>query len=846
MLLNLSWRYFARHRVQSGLVLSGVALGVAAYVGIETAARSLAEGMRDTIDRVAGRAQLEVSAGETGVPEETLEQVRARPEVLAASPVVEATVRAPALAETSLLLLGIDFLGDRELRQWEFDDDDVLDDPLLFLAQPDSICVTRDFATRNHLGRGSTLVLRTLGGDRPFTIRGLIEASGPAKAYGGSIVVMDVYAAQFQLGRGARFDRIDVRIAARVELETARQSLATALGVGFEVATPERRSAQLSQLLATFAATLRMGSWQALLVAVFLIYNIFAVASVRRRVDIGVLRALGATRRQIAQLFLLEGALLGLVGTVLGIVAGRWLASSMVRVMQFVTESAYGFTGAPPTLRMAPNVALSALLLGVGAALLGAFLPARHAARIDPVQALSRVRFLVPAGRERKLYWIAGGAALLVGVAVATATSSIAALLVVIILLHLAVILLAPTLIRLATRALRPLSARTSVEAQLAAEGLHAAPKRTNAAVLALVISISFVWSIAGFIASFAKAYDTWITNVVTGDLYVTASPQFISKPLRLPDELAAPLEQIPGVRWVEPFRSFRFHYRDKSPIAVALPFERTYQRLALEVYDGDPQRGRQQIARGEGFGVSANFARLFGSKVGDPLTLPTPTGPLTLPVALIVLDYSSDQGVVWFDRRLLLERFGDHSCDYLIVMRQPDADIEAIRRAVIERLKQRTDRLFLFTGPEFRAEAQRLFDQFFSFTYVQLLLALVVAMLGITNTLVISVMERTGEIGLVRAVGGSRRQVAWLVMAEALVLAVLGTSIGLVFGTVLLHLVAVKLSSLFTGWIVPTVFPLTFALLLWPAVLLVSAAAAFYPARLAAGLTPTEALAAE
>ncbi len=846
LLTTVSRRYFGRHRFQVALVILGVALGVAVWVGIETARASLTAGMRDTVDKVAGKAQIEISAGETGVPEATLDLVRDQPEVLAASPVIEATVHATEFQDTSLLLLGIDFLGDKELRNWTFDDADVLDDPLVFLAQPDSLCVTREFATRHGLKRGASLVLRTALGDKKFTIRGLIEPTGPGRAYGGSVIVMDVYSAQYQLGRGARFDRIDVRLVETVPLDDGRARLSVALGSGFDVGTPGGRSVQLTQLLDTFAATLQLGSWQAMLVAVFLIYNVFAVAAARRRHDLGVLRALGATRRQIARLFLCEGLILGLAGTAIGIVLGRLLASGMVSVMRLVIEAGYGFSGAPPQIRLAPGVLVSAIVLGLGGALAGAWWPARHASRMSPLEALSRGRVLTGTATEARPRVLIGLGLLIVSAIAALAGNSVPPLLLALIGIHGAAVLLGPSLVSFSTRCLRPLSRRGHTELQLATESLHAAPRRTNAAVLALLISVSFVVSMAGFIASFAKAYTTFAANVITGDFYLTASPQFISKPLRLPLELYEPVAAVEGVKWVEEFRSFRFDYQGRRPMAVSLPFAKTYQRVHVDVDAGDEASGKARIIRGEAIGVSTNFSRIFNVGVGDNLTIPTPTGPLTLPVALVVLDFTSDQGVVWFDRRLLLERFGDTSCDYFVVMRQPGVDLETLRPRLVEALRGKAGQMFIFSGAEFRAEVQKLFDQFFSFTYVQLLMALVVAVLGITNTLLISVMERTSEIGVLRALGATRRQVSRLVILEALLLATIGGTIGFAFGLLEMRVVAVKLSSIFTGWTVPPVFPWGFTLVFVPLLFLASVIAALYPARRAASLAPAEALAAE
>jgi len=180
LLRGVTWPYFRKHWVISLLTLAGVTLGVGTYVAIELSAASLRVSMRRTVDKVAGKAQLEVTSGEAGVPEETVERVRAVPGVSAAQPVIEAIVRPEGTAESSVMVLGIDFLGDRSIRDWDFGSDEVLDDPLVFLAQPDSICLTKEYAARKNLALDDVIRLETGHGWKAFKVRGLVEAEGPA------------------------------------------------------------------------------------------------------------------------------------------------------------------------------------------------------------------------------------------------------------------------------------------------------------------------------------------------------------------------------------------------------------------------------------------------------------------------------------------------------------------------------------------------------------------------------------------------------------------------------------------------------------------------------------------
>ena len=210
LLHRVSWPYFKKHWVITLLTLAGVSLGVGVYIAIELSSASLRTSLRRTVDKIAGNAQLEVGSGEAGVPEETVDTVRGVPGVRAAQPIIEAVVKPEGTAEQSLMVLGVDFLGDRSIRDWDFDGDDVLDDPLIFLAQPDSICLTEEFAARKGLKLDDKIRLETGHGWRPFTVRGLIKPKGPATAFGGNLALMDLYAAQYVFARGRLLDRVDV------------------------------------------------------------------------------------------------------------------------------------------------------------------------------------------------------------------------------------------------------------------------------------------------------------------------------------------------------------------------------------------------------------------------------------------------------------------------------------------------------------------------------------------------------------------------------------------------------------------------------------------------------------
>ena len=204
LLRLISWQYVRKHLLRSLLTIAGIVLGVAVFVGMHTANQSVLTAFTNTVDRIAGATQLQITAGEAGFEEEILERVQGVPEVRVAVPVIEAVAMPETRAKGNLLILAVDMTGDRSLREYALEDgdDSFIEDPLVFLAQPDSIMITREFAAENGLKANDALTLRSMDGPKRFVVRGIMKSSGLTSAFGGNLAIMDVYAAQKVFGRG--------------------------------------------------------------------------------------------------------------------------------------------------------------------------------------------------------------------------------------------------------------------------------------------------------------------------------------------------------------------------------------------------------------------------------------------------------------------------------------------------------------------------------------------------------------------------------------------------------------------------------------------------------------------
>jgi putative ABC transport system permease protein len=845
LLRLISWPYLEKHAVRSLLTVIGIVLGVAVFVAMHTANQAVFFAFERTVDRIAGAAQLQVTAGEAGFPEEILEEVQSVRGVQVAVPVIEAPAGTNLPGQGNILILGVDMTGDRSLREYDLEsgDDAVVDDPLVFLAQPDSIIITKEFAARNTLGVGDRLTLSTMIGDRAFTVRGIMRSGGLTSAFGGNLAVMDVYAAQLVFGRGRRFDRIDLKVSEGTTVEAGRAAIQEALGVGFDVEPPASRGQQLEATLAVYAISMNVSSVFALFIGMFIIYNAFSIAVTQRRREIGILRALGAPRRQIRNLFLFESAVGGLIGSLVGIALGIVMARGMVGSISNMLEGIYGVRERAEEVSADPRLLGVAIAIGVATSMLAAWLPARSASRVDPVQALQKGKYQVLTAGENRMRRLAAGA-LMAGALVSLWIGTSAGFYAGYVLIIVAALLLVPTLALWFSRALRPaLKWLRPVEGALAADSLIQSPRRTSGAVAALMLSLGQVIGLGGVGRESYNSIVDWMNTALNPDLFVSGSQNLSDRTFRFPEALAPSILAVPGVEDVQTVRSLRMHVGGTPVMLIVIDAESFERRGHRPTVAEDPRGMYPLASAGQGVIVSDNFARLQRKQIGDRVDLAAPAGMLSLPVVGIITDWSDQQGSVFLDRAVYEQYWKDDTVNVFRVYVTAGTDPQAVRQRILERLSPEHPRLLVLTNAEVRSWILQLTDQWLQLTYSQVLIAVVVAILGIINTLTVSIIDRKRELGVLRAVGGFRRQIRQTIWMEAVAIGVVGLALGLLFGAANLYFLLQITGRDLSGMYLPYRFPVGIALMLVPTILGAALFSALWPAESAVRSSLVEAL---
>jgi len=819
-------------------------LGVAVFVGIHTANQSVVYAFHQTVDRIAGSTQLQISAGETGFEETVLDSVQAVNDVRVAVPVIEAVVSTGVQGQGNLLILGVDMTGDRSLRDYDLESsDDAIDDPLVFLAQPDSLMVTDTYARENHLGLGAKVPMSTMDGQKLFTIRGVMKSGGLTSAFGGNLAVMDVYAAQKIFGRGRKFDRIDLALKDGANLEQVTAKLQALLGPGFQVQEPSARAQQFDSISRVYTMTANITSVFALFIGMFIIYNTFQIAVTQRRAEIGILRALGATRGQIRTLFLGESVVAGLFGSVIGVLAGIAIARGMTGYIGSLLGEIYGIAQKADEISTDPTLMTFAVVLGVVTSVVAAIIPARSAARVDPVQALQKGKYQQLSAGENRTRRIA---ALVVAIAAAGCLlleryriffyvgDALAVL---------AALLLTPTFAVLLARALRPLLRwMRPVEGTLAADSLLQAPRRTSGAVAALMLSLALVVALGGLTRASYDSIFGWLTVALNPDLFVSPSQNLTQRDFRFPESMGAQLRAIPGVGQVQMVRDARIEIQGTPTMFVAADIKELRKHATLPPVAGNTEEMFRLAEQGKAVLASENFTLLRGFKLGDVVDIPTPSGALRLPIAGVVTDYSDQQGSLLIDRALYKRYWNDSTVNIFRIYLAPGAVEADVKRRILDAFGNQR-RLFVLTNRDVRRYILRLTDQWFGITYVQIAVAVLVAILGIVNTLTVSITDRRRELGVLQAVGGLRNQVRGTIWLEALAVGTVGLILGLALGALQLyyslHISAEDMAGLRLSY----EYPYSIALLLLPGILLVAFLSAIAPAETAVRGSLVEAL---
>ncbi len=839
------WRIFAwqaardlrRHPALAALNTLSIALGITVYLAIQMANSGASRAFAATVDLTAGKAQLEVR----GTLDEALwPRLEQAPGIQAATAVVEGVATLPDFPGEYLRLVGVDLFSGEPFRTVSPNEKQPGWDLERWLGQPGQIAISAALAKKHGWRAGDHLQALVNGERRLLTILTLLETDDTASEAEPRVALMDIGWAQELFGRAGQLSAVQLLVDKPDHAEAIAASLNQWLPADAQAAPPRQRSFQLQHMVSAFQLNLTALSMVSLLVGVFLIYNTISAAVTRRRREIGILRAIGATRLEIRALFLGEALFFGLAGVALGCVAGTALAQTLSAAVERTITSLYVLVSIAHPWPSVWHFATAALF-GSLAALTGAWLPAAEAAHADPVAALAFGSRAEHAGeRAADFAWLglatlgAGALAALGAVRGGPPMLGFVAAFGVIT----GASLFSHVTLRGFARAAVTFVAQLGVIWRLAAENLARSAHRHAMTVAALSSAVAMLTGLSVMIFSFRASVNDWIGHGIVADLFIApASNEQIGLGADVPPAALDWLRARPEIASVDTIREQRITVktaaRPQAEQALLLVIGGAF-RHNLQFRGGDDDARAAQVFAGTAVAVTESFARRFKVRENDPVTIPTPRGLAAFPIAGIYSDYSHDQGVILMSRPNFDQRWDEPGVHSLAVFLQPGADGEKLSDAFRQEFS-RAGEFSIYSNRALRARILTVFDQTFAVTSILRTVALLVAITGVYLSSATLVAEREREIGMLRAIGASRGQIQGLLMVEAALLGLVSALLGLASGTLLALVLTEVVNPAFFGWTIQLHFPwLPLALTpLWVAAAALTAA--WRPARQAA-----------
>ena len=842
---SLSFRNLGSRLQRTLLTAVGIVLGVGIVFGVLTLSNTMSNTFKDLFSRAYGTADLTVTAagGSGTFSEKRVQAVRSTQEVASA---------APRLSLPASLILGTKDNGLPDVRSMR-----------LFGVEPSSASLATGFdltegrypkngaeltldggtAETAGLKVGDEVQLGTPGGPKKVKLVGLLRI--PGGSFGGFAFGMTPLPyAQKVFDKPGEVSGISVEAAGEDSVAPLRERLDRKLGGGFQVERSSTRTDQVSSQLQGFQISLLFFAGTALFVGAFLVFNALSMTVLERTRELGMLRALGSTRAMIARSVIIEATLLGILGSVAGVLFGYGIAKALVYLF------GQAFTFQITQLYISPFALVSAIVVGILVTALAALYPALRAGRVSPVEAMRARTGSTPRRRSRLLSWagpVLGG--LLVAVCAPwiyylasnlstqldglVYASGIAG----VIGTFLGVSLIIPALVTPLSRLFSPvLRLLFGVEGQIASANATRNKARTALTASALMVGISLVISFSALGGSVLGTIRSSLEDSLGSDYVV--QPANTQSDITFSPNLPKRINEVSGVEETTAIAST--FLREGDQVNVVFGVDKNYPDIFRLNYASGGPDAFSRLQNGSVL-VGKQLAESRNLKLGSRVELPTPSGKMKYPVAGILENDVLGGGTgIYLSEDALSKDFNVSGGEFLAIKAAPGSDRKALSQEIGDILKD-YPQFTVYSNAEWKAQIESDFNRQYVFFYAIMGVSVAVSAFGVVNTLSMSVFERTREIGILRAVGSTRLQVGRLIIDEGVVISLIGAIVGVAVGSLLGYLFVRGSGA--GGFEVSFFYPTAAAFYALGAGLLIGIFAGLLPARSAARTNIVEAV---
>lgn len=780
---RITIREMQHRKVRTFLTVMSVALGTAAVVSVLLTTATVRNAQSAMFATLIGKTDLEISGvGSTSFDQQLLTQVREVAGVKTAVPSISrSTILSTKDHKAKTLILGIDPSVDSTVREIEVTQGN-------FPTGGSELALDERFARTIDVKVGDEVKLLTRSGLKEWRVSGLVNPAGVSAIAQGGIIYAPLPTVQSQFGARNKLDKIEIVTEPESEIAQVQAVVTDLLPTGIVAKAPAQDNQMADQTMRAAELGLALAIGFALLIAVFTIFNTFQMVVGERRRQLGILRAIGATRNQIQGFILRESLFLGAIGTLagflLGIVGATFLTRATTRILQSPLPD--------PQLTIWPFAL--ATLFGLGLSWIGAYLPAKRAGALSPAEAMQRVTTSEMSSKYGTWPWC-GVVFLLIGIGLHVASNAqllpMTWTIVGSITILIGTVFILPLLFVPASRFvqffLRPIM---GVESSLAYRQLLRHRSRTAMTASVLFIAIASGIGLGLTIMDNVRNVDIWCQRALVGDFFIRATMPDMrtGRSADLPDDMGERLQNIPGVTKITPLRFVSARTTENSVIVVVQNF-RSADEFHFDIVEGDKRRFQEIFSSGEIL-IGSVLSERLNLKSGDTLPMETLEGDKEYKIAGVVNDYIGGGLTVYMDRQDAEAAFQVTGHDAYIVNTE-----SAVRKDVEKQIEKicLEEGLLLQSNADLVNMIRSMSKGVNAGLWALLALGAAIASFGLVNTLSMNIIEQTREIGLLRTIAMTRSQVRKMVFAQALLLGIVGFIPGAIMGGIVAYLINVS-----------------------------------------------------
>ena len=833
--IRLALRYLSGRKLRTGLTVVAISLAVMLVFGMNGLLPAIVTALRTNLLASTGAVDIQISSTANDTfGTDVLDRVRLTDGVAAVSGSLQRSVLlGPDAPATGVSVVGADaasFLRVHTIRMAEG----------RFLAPGDTnvIVIPSTMADRARLRIGGTFEIPGATGSTTYHIIGVAAVPGSP---GSESVYIPLSAAQQLFIQAGRVNVIDVKVDNGVDAKVIGETIRRKLGSGFKIGGLGTSDQLLASLKLSENAISFFGLF-ALAMGAFIILNTFRTIVAERRRDIGMLRAIGASRRVILEMFLAEASIQGLFGTALGVVAGYGIAVGLLALLNPIYEQFLHFSVGGPVFEA--GTWILAITMGFGMTIVGGLWPALQASRLTPIEALHPQP---PEVVTQQVGWSALAGIVIVGASIAGLLSRNVGLASAGVLLFLVgLTLVAPILVQPAARLLTWAAVLVfPTEGFVAARNAERQPSRSAVTVSVMMIGLSVIVGLVGLIASVNTGFLNFLDKSLGADyLLVPRSILLTGGNAGAGPGLLNSVKAAPGIASATSIRVAQATINGNAMQVVGVDPKIYPDVGGLVFVSGDPTQAWDALAAGRAIILNGVYNAQYPTQIGDYVALQTAEGIKRYKVVGIATDYLNSKLLSGFISQDNLRKDFNETTDLLILANQ-QRGADAVRtRLELRKAVSNYPTFTLFTFSDWRQSQLDILNGSISAYYGLAAVIALPSLLALLNTLAMAILERTREIGMMRAVGTTRGQIATMVLVESLILSTIGTILGVAAGIWMSYALVGALSS--SGFPLPYFFPWQGIVAGIVAGILFGVVAALLPARSAARLKIVDALAWE